>query len=38
VFDELARRALLAGGRVMAVRAADLPVEAPAAAILRYPV
>jgi hypothetical protein len=38
VLDELARRTLLADGRVMAVRAADLPVEAPAAAILRYPV
>jgi hypothetical protein len=39
VLDELARRTLLADGRVLAVRAADLPVEgAPAAAILRYPV
>jgi hypothetical protein len=38
VLDELARRTLLADGRVMAVRAADVPVEAAAAAILRYPV
>jgi hypothetical protein len=38
LLDELARRTLLADGRVMAVRAADIPVEAPAAAILRYPV
>lgn len=36
--DELARRTLLAGGRVMAVRAADVPGDGPAAAILRYPV
>jgi hypothetical protein len=38
LLDELARRTLLADGRVLAVRAADLPVEAEAAAILRYPV
>ncbi len=38
VADELARRTLLADGRVLAVRAADVPAEAPAAAILRYAV
>lgn len=38
VADELARRTLLADGRVLAVRAADIPAEAPAAAILRYAV
>jgi hypothetical protein len=38
VADELARRTLQADGRVLAVRAADVPAEAPAAAILRYAV
>ncbi|MBS1677335.1 MAG: hypothetical protein JST08_08110 [Actinobacteria bacterium] len=38
VLDELARRTLLADGRVMAVRAADVPGAGAAAAILRYPV
>jgi hypothetical protein len=28
---------LLTGGRVLAVRAADLPADSPVAAILRYP-
>lgn len=37
VTDEIVRRTLAAGGRVVAVRAADLPSETPAAAILRYP-
>jgi hypothetical protein len=36
VIDELARRVLLAGGRVLALRQADIPDGAPAAAILRY--
>lgn len=36
ILDEVARRALLSGGRVLAVRAADIPDEASAAAILRY--
>jgi hypothetical protein len=36
--DELARRTLLADGRVLAVRAADVPAGGPAAAILRYAV
>jgi len=36
VVDEIARRALLTGARVLAVRAADLPDPAPLAAILRY--
>ncbi|MFB7716149.1 hypothetical protein [Nocardia sp. NPDC056100] len=36
VLDEIARRVLLSGGRVLAVRAADLPESTPAAAILRY--
>jgi hypothetical protein len=38
VVDELARRVLLSGGRVLALRADDIPGETPAAAILRYPV
>lgn len=38
IFDELARRTLLADGRVLAVRADDIPTGAAAAAILRYPV
>jgi hypothetical protein len=36
IVDEIARRVLLAGGRVLAVRAADMPGEGPVAAILRY--
>jgi hypothetical protein len=38
VVDEIARRVLLARGRVLAVRADDIPDGAPLAAILRYPV
>lgn len=38
VVDELCRRVFLADGRVLAVRAADVPGGGPAAAILRYPV
>ncbi len=38
VVDELARRVLLAGGRVLALRADDIPGETSTAAILRYPV
>lgn len=38
VVDEITRRALLAGARVLAVRAEDLPTAAPLAAILRYAV
>ena len=38
VVDEIARRVLLARGRVLAVRRDDVPGEGPAAAILRYPV
>jgi hypothetical protein len=40
VVDEIARRALLTGARVLAVRGSDLPAEAgagPLAATLRYP-
>lgn len=37
VLDEVCRRALLAGGTVLAVRAEDVPAGGPAAAILRYP-
>jgi hypothetical protein len=37
VVDEIAKRVLLTGGRVLAVRAADLPADSPVAAILRYP-
>lgn len=37
VVDEIARRALLTGGRVLAVRDAEVPWDAPLAAILRYP-
>jgi hypothetical protein len=37
VVDEIARRALLAGGRVLGVRADDVPGGAPVAAILRHP-
>jgi hypothetical protein len=36
VTDEVARRVLLAGGRVVAVRADDVPGDGPVAAILRY--
>jgi len=38
VVDEIARRVLLARGRVLAVRRDDVPGNGPAAAILRYPV
>jgi hypothetical protein len=38
VVDEIARRVLLTGGRVLAVRREDIPGNGPAAAILRYPV
>jgi len=39
VVDEIARRALLTGARVLGVRAADLPGagDGPLAATLRYP-
>lgn len=37
VVDELCRRVILAGGTVLALRAADVPGGGPAAAILRYP-
>jgi len=36
VVDEIARRVLLTGGRVLAVRAPDVPGGGPLAAILRY--
>lgn len=38
VVDEIARRVLLAGGRVLAVRRDDIPEQGPVAAILRYPI
>lgn len=38
VIDEIARRALLTGAKVLAVRAADLKVPTGLAAILRFPV
>jgi release factor family 11 len=38
VIDEIARRVLRGGGRVMALRRADVPGEAAAAAILRFAV
>ncbi len=38
VIDEIARRVLLSDGRVLAVRADEVPEGGPAAAILRYPV
>ncbi|GAB3058712.1 baeRF11 domain-containing protein [Sediminivirga luteola] len=38
VLDEIARRVLLTGGRVLAVRAEDIPEGASAAAVLRFPV
>lgn len=37
VVDEIARRIILSGGRVLAVRAQDIPGGQPIAAILRYP-
>lgn len=37
VVDEIARRVMLAGGRVLAVRQAEIPGGQPIAAILRYP-
>ena len=37
IVDEIARRVLLSGGRVLGVRAADIPGGKPLAAILRYP-
>lgn len=36
VIDEIARRVLLSGGNVLAVRADDIPDGGPAAGILRY--
>lgn len=36
--DEIARRALRTGARVLAVRAEDIPGEGPVAALLRYPI
>jgi hypothetical protein len=36
VVDEIARRVLLTGGRVLAVRQGDLPDPTPVAAILRH--
>ena len=36
VVDEIARRVLLHGGQVLAVRAEDVPGGGPLAAILRY--
>jgi hypothetical protein len=36
IVDEIARRALLTGARVLAVRSADLPTDSPVAAILRW--
>lgn len=38
VVDEIARRVLLSGGRVLAVRKIELPAEAPLAALLRWAV
>jgi Bacterial archaeo-eukaryotic release factor family 11 len=37
VVDEIARRVLLSGGRVLAVRGAEVPGGGPVAAIFRYP-
>ena len=37
VIDEVVRRALQSGARVIAARSADLPVGGQLAAILRYP-
>jgi hypothetical protein len=36
VVDAIVRRVLLSGGRVLAVRAPDMPGGGPVAAILRY--
>lgn len=38
VVDEIARRVLLSGGRVLALRREDIPERSAVAAILRYPV
>lgn len=38
IVDEISRRALLTGARVLAVRAEDLPTESPVAAVLRWAV
>jgi len=38
VIDEIARRVILSGGRVVAVREPDVPHGGPVAAILRFPV
>jgi len=38
IVDEIARRAWLAGGTVLAVRGDDIPGEGPVAAMLRYPI
>ena len=38
VVDEIARRVLESGGRVLALRRDDIPSEGAVAAILRYPV
>lgn len=38
VVDEIARRVLLTGGRVLAVRKTELPADAPLAALLRWAV
>ncbi len=38
IADEIARRTMEHDGRILAVRAADIPGEGPVAAILRYPV
>lgn len=38
VADEIARRTLAAGGRIVAVRGVDMPADGPVAALLRYPV
>lgn len=38
VVDEISSRTLTHGGRVLSVRASDMPTSAPVAALLRYPV
>lgn len=38
VIDEIARRALRSGARVLAVRSTDIPDEAPVIALMRFPV
>ena len=38
VIDEIAGRAIPTGAKVLGVRRADIPDEAPLAAILRYPI